>query len=86
MQRRKAQFADILQIEVTGEIVIGCFGPGDFAQRRQAHAVVQAVSRTVVAHGIGHGAVTFAAQPGEQRHHTRREIHRVVICGGEVRR
>ncbi len=30
MQRRKAQFADILQIEITGEIVVGSLGAREF--------------------------------------------------------
>ena len=45
MQRRKAQFADLLQIKITGEIVVGSLGAREFAQRRQAHAVVETVRR-----------------------------------------
>lgn len=57
VQRGKAQAADILPPEVFGEIVIGGLGTRQRAERRQAHAVVQAAGCAVEAHRIGNGAV-----------------------------
>ena len=76
MQRRKAQFADILPVEVTGETVVGRLCTRYPAQCGQAYPVIQSVRRAVIAHRIGYGTVTLAAQLPEQRHHTRRIIHR----------
>ena len=76
MQRRKAQFADILPVEVTGETVVGRLRTRYPAQCGQAHPVIQSVRRAVIAHRIGYGTVTLEVQLPEQRHHTRRVIHR----------
>ena len=86
VQRGKAQAADILPPEVFGEIVIGGLGTRQRAERRQAHAVVQAAGCAVEAHRIGNGAVALAAECPEQRRHAGGEIHRKVICGAAGRR
>ena len=86
VQRGKAQAADILPPEVFGEIVIGGLGTRQRAERRQAHAVVQAAGCAVEAHRIGKGAVALAAECPEQRRHAGGEIHRKVICGAAGRR
>ena len=86
VQRGKAQAADILPPEVFGEIVIGGLGTRQRAERRQAHAVIQAAGCAVEAHRIGNSAVALAAECPEQHRHAGGEIHRKIICGAAGRR
>ena len=87
MERREPQAADILLIEIAGEFMVGAFGARQRAERRKAHAVVQAVRLAVKTHRIGHGAVAFAAERPEQRGHPGGEIHIRcrIICGAAGR-
>ena len=87
VERREAQFAHLLEVEVAGESVVATLGPRQRAERRKAHAVVQSAGAAVETHRIGHGAVTLAAKGPEQRRHAGGMVHRLrTICAWEAPR
>ena len=74
MQRRKAQFADILPVKESRERMIRPYPTGDRADRRDTDAVVEAVAALAALHRLGHRAVHLAAQLAEQRRHACRMV------------
>ena len=92
VQRGKAQAASLKKTQkdtkarLLMEDGIGGLGTRQRAERRQAHAVIQAAGCAVEAHRIGNSAVALAAECPEQRRHAGGEIHRKIICGAAGRR